>query len=78
MQWIRALANDFKYGFFKDISGMNILLASMMAGLLLITLFSLKIAGWFKKDHDGAQSLSLWIKSAALVLTVIAAILITQ
>ncbi len=78
MQWFNAIGNDFKYGFLKNITKADIALAVLMAGLLLITLFSPGIARWFKKDKEAAQSLSLWIKSAALALAVAAAVMITQ
>ncbi len=78
MDFIGSIGDDFKYRFMRNISALDIMFIIILAGMLAVALLSEKIAKRFKKTDREILRLSVKIKTVALILTAILAMVITQ
>ncbi len=78
MGFLSRVGEDFKDGLFKDIDALDIVFLALLLGALMVTLLSKKIAKRFMEGEEAALRLSVKIKTAGFILTVILALVITQ
>ena len=78
MGFLSRVGEDFKDGLFKEIDALDIVFLVLLLGVLLVTLLSKKITKRFTEGEEAVLRLSVKIKTAGLILTVILALVITQ
>jgi|APSaa5957512622_1039677.scaffolds.fasta_scaffold77596_2 hypothetical protein len=78
MSFLDDLMNDFRFNFLRDTSTIDIILVVILIIPLILTFMSAKIASKFKEDEKEIMRLSLKIKSVALIIVAILALIITQ